>query len=409
MAKDVYDVGEIPPVGEVPPRMHAQLVRPERYGEPEDAIRDEVIDVPSIGPDEALVMVMAAGVNFNNVWAARGVPVDVTKTQARWGEPTDFHIVGSDAAGVVYAVGERVTNVRVGDRVVVHAGQWDLEDPWVTEGKDPGLAPSFRVWGYDTCWGSFAQFTKVQAHQCLPKAEPLTWEEAAAPTLTGATAYRMLHGWPPNTVKQGDVVLVWGASGGLGSLAVQLVTLAGARAVAVVSSAEKGAFAVEQGAVGFIDRTAFDHWGTPPAWDAPEWKTWFEGAKAFGKAIWDVRRRTHEPQPRVRAPGAGHDPDLDLRVRAGRHGRDLRGDDRVRHDGGRPVPVVPAEAVPGLAPVQRRAGDGVQRPRARGPRDDDARTHVRLRRVRAGPSADGAGRAPRGQRRRADQRSGTRI
>ena len=99
MAKDVYDVGEIPPVGEVPPRMHAQLVRPERYGEPEDAIRDEVIDVPSIGPDEALVMVMAAGVNFNNVWAARGVPVDVTKTQARWGEPTEFHIVGSDAAG----------------------------------------------------------------------------------------------------------------------------------------------------------------------------------------------------------------------------------------------------------------------------------------------------------------------
>jgi crotonyl-CoA carboxylase/reductase len=288
MAKDVYDVGEIPPVGEVPPRMHAQLVRPERYGDPKDAIRDEVVDVPPIGPDEALVMVMAAGVNFNNVWAARGVPVDVTKTQARWGEPTEFHIVGSDAAGVVYAVGERVTNVRVGDRVVVHAGQWDLEDPWVNAGKDPGLAPSFRVWGYDTCWGSFAQFTKVQAHQCLPKAERLTWEEAAAPTLTGATAYRMLHGWPPNTVEEGDVVLVWGASGGLGSLGVQLVALAGAKAVAVVSSAEKGAFAMEQGAIGFIDRTAFDHWGVPPAWDAPEWKTWFEGAKGFGKAIWDV-------------------------------------------------------------------------------------------------------------------------
>jgi len=303
MAKDVYDVGEIPPVGEVPTRMHAQLVRPERYGEPEDAIRDEVIDVPSIGSDEALVIVMAAGVNFNNVWAARGMPVDVTKTQARWGEPTDFHIVGSDAAGVVYAVGERVTNVRPGDRVVVHAGQWDLEDPWVIDGRDPGLAPSFRVWGYDTCWGSFAQFTKVQAHQCLPKAESLTWEEAAAPTLTGATAYRMLHGWPPNTVEQGDVVLVWGASGGLGSLAVQLVRLAGARAVAVVSSAEKGAFAVEQGAVGFIDRTTFDHWGTPPAWDAPEWKTWFEGAKAFGKAIWDVVGERTSPNLVFEHPG----------------------------------------------------------------------------------------------------------
>ena len=91
---------------------------------------------------------------------------------------------------------------------------WDLDDPWVVAGKDPRLAASFRVWGYDTCWGSFAQFTKVQAHQCLPKADLLSWEEAAAPTLTGATAYRMLFGWPPHTVEPGDVVLVWGAGGG---------------------------------------------------------------------------------------------------------------------------------------------------------------------------------------------------
>ncbi|HSD49735.1 MAG TPA: crotonyl-CoA carboxylase/reductase [Actinomycetota bacterium] len=283
--------------------MHAQLVRPDRYGEPRDAIRDEVIDVPELGPKDALVAVMAAGVNFNNVWAARGVPVDVTKTQARWGEPTDFHIVGSDASGVVVAVGPEVTSVQVGDRVVVHAGQWDADDPWVLSGGDPGLAPSFRVWGYDSCWGSFAQFTKVQAHQCLPKAEHLTWEEAAAPTLTGSTAYRMLHGWPPNTVKEGDVVLVWGASGGLGSLAVQLVTLAGGRAVAVVSSAEKGEYARSLGAVGYIDRTGFDHWGVPPAWDSPEWKTWFEGAKAFGKAIWDVLGEKRSPNIVFDHPG----------------------------------------------------------------------------------------------------------
>jgi crotonyl-CoA carboxylase/reductase len=294
--KDLYEIGELPPIGEVPARMHAQLVRPERYGEPRDAIRDEVIDVPQIGANEALVMVMAAGVNFNNVWAARGVPIDVTKTQARWGEPTDFHIVGSDAAGVVYAVGEGVTNVAVGDRVVVHAGQWDQDDPTIAaRGGDPGLGDSFRVWGYDTCWGSFAQFTKVQAHQCLPKAEHLSWEEAAAPTLTGATAYRMLHGWPPNTVKDGDVVLVWGASGGLGSLAVQLVTLAGARAVAVVSSAEKGEYAKKFGAVGFVNRKDFSHWGVPPRWDSPEWKAWFDGAKGFGKAIWDVLGERRSP------------------------------------------------------------------------------------------------------------------
>ena len=288
VGKDLYDLGQIPPLGEVPAQMHAQLVRPDRYGEPEKAIQDEVIDVPELGPHDALVMVMAGGVNFNNVWAARGIPVDVTKTQARWGEPTDFHIVGSDASGVVWAVGEQVSNVQVGDRVIVHAGQWDPDDPHVKAGKDPGLAGSFRVWGYDTCWGSFAQFTKVQAHQCLPKADFLTWEEAAAPTLTGATAYRMLFGWPPNVVEPGDVVLVWGASGGLGSLAVQLVAEAGGRAVGVVGSDEKGEYAKSLGAVGYVNRKRFSHWGVPPAWDSPEWKDWFGGAKDFGKAIWEA-------------------------------------------------------------------------------------------------------------------------
>jgi crotonyl-CoA carboxylase/reductase len=296
MGNDLYEIGELPPIGEVPAKMHAQVVRPDRFGEPEKAILDEVLEVPELGPHDALVMVMAAGVNFNNVWAARGMPVDVTKTQARWGEPTDFHIVGSDASGIVYAVGDQVTEVAVGDRVVVHAGQWDPQDPWVKAGKDPGLAGSFRVWGYDTCWGSFAQFAKVQAHQCLPKADFLTWEEAAAPTLTGATAYRMLFGWPPHTVEPGDVVLVWGGSGGLGSLAIQLVAGAGGRPVAVVSSDEKGEYCKSLGAVGFINRKSFSHWGVPPAWDAPEWKEWFAGAKDFGKAIWDVLGEKTSPR-----------------------------------------------------------------------------------------------------------------
>jgi crotonyl-CoA carboxylase/reductase len=303
MGKDLYEIGELPPVGEVPAKMHAQLVRPDRFGDPSTAIVDEVIDVPEPGPHDVIVAVMAAGVNFNNVWAARGIPVDVTKGQARWGEPTDFHIVGSDASGVVYAVGAEVSNVDVGDRVIVHAGQWNDDDPHVLAGGDPGLAASFRVWGYDSCWGSFAQFTKVQDHQCLPKADHLTWEEAAAPTLTGATAYRMLHGWPPHTVQPGDVVLVWGGSGGLGSLAVQLVTEAGGRAVAVVSSPQRGEFAKSLGAVGFIDRRDFDHWGVPPAWDSPEWKAWFDGAKAFGKAIWDVLGEKRSPRIVFEHPG----------------------------------------------------------------------------------------------------------
>jgi crotonyl-CoA carboxylase/reductase len=303
MTQDLYDIGALPPPGEVPPTMHAMLVRPERFGEPRDAIRDEVIDVPELGPRDVLVATMAAGVNFNNVWAARGVPIDVTKGQARFGEPTDFHIVGSDASGIVYAVGADVRSVEVGDAVVVHPGQWDLDDPWVRAGSDPGLAASFRVWGYDTCWGSMAQFTKVQEHQCLPKADHLTWEEAAAPTLTGGTAYRMLFGWPPHTVQPGDVVLVWGGSGGLGSLAIQLVATAGGRAVAVVSSEEKAEYCRSLGAVGAVNRRDFDHWGVPPAWDSPDWKAWFEGAKAFGKAIWEVLGERTSPRIVFEHPG----------------------------------------------------------------------------------------------------------
>ena len=303
MVADVYGIGQLPPLGEVPPRMHAMLVRPERFGEPSDAIRDEVIDVPELGPRDVLVATMAAGVNFNNVWAARGVPIDVTKGQARWGEPTDFHIVGSDASGIVYAAGSEVTSVEVGDPVVVHPGQWDLDDPWVRAGRDPGLAGTFRVWGYDTCWGSMGQFTKVQEHQCLPKADHLTWEEAAAPTLTGGTAYRMLFGCAPHTVQPGDVVLVWGGSGGLGSLAIQLVTHAGGRAIAVVSSDEKAAHCRSLGAVGTVNRKDFDHWGVPPAWDSPDWKAWFDGAKAFGKAIWEALGERTSPRIVFEHPG----------------------------------------------------------------------------------------------------------
>src|SRR5436189_1525556 len=115
----------MPPLGETPRHMYGQVIRPERFGEPQEAFRIEVVDTPQPGPGEALVLVMAAGINYNNVWAAKGVPVDVTKVHARFGEPDDFHIGGSDASGVVWAVGPGVANVSVGDEVVIHCGQWD--------------------------------------------------------------------------------------------------------------------------------------------------------------------------------------------------------------------------------------------------------------------------------------------
>ncbi len=302
--KDLYALGEAPPLGHIPATMHAQLIRQSRFGEPRQAFQSEVVPVPEIGPEDALVYVMAAGVNYNNVWASLGTPVDVIAARQRGGETEDFHIGGSDASGIVYAVGSNVKNLKVGDEVVVHCGSWDVNAPEVLSGEDPMFSPSFKIWGYETNWGSFAQFTKVQAHQCMPKAPQLTWEAAAAPTLVGATAYRMLFGWPPHDVREGDVVLVWGGAGGLGSMAIQLAALKGAKPVAVVSNEAKYDFCKRLGAIGCINRKDFDHWGRLPAWDDAETMGKFTvGARAFGKALWDVLGERKNPRIVFEHPG----------------------------------------------------------------------------------------------------------
>ncbi|MGW1678241.1 crotonyl-CoA carboxylase/reductase [Saccharopolyspora sp. NPDC002376] len=298
-------IGELPPVGVVPPKMHAQVVRQSRYGDPAEAFRPELVDTPRIGPDEVLIAVMAAGINYNNVWAARGYPVDQVAVRQKRGEPEDFHIGGSDAAGIVYAVGDDVTNVEVGQHVVVHPGVWDADDPWIASGKDPMIAPSAKIWGYDTNYGAFGQFARAQAHQVMPKAEHLSWEEAAAPTLVGTTAYRMLHGWAGNTVQEGDLVLVWGGSGGLGTQASQLVKAAGGRAIAVVSDDERGAYAMKCGAIGYINRRDFGHWGVPPLVDDKAGqKEWSAGARAFGKKVWEIAGSREDPALVFEHPGS---------------------------------------------------------------------------------------------------------
>jgi crotonyl-CoA carboxylase/reductase len=229
--------------------------------------------------------------------------VDVVASRQKAGEQEPYHIGGSDASGIVYAVGENVRNIKVGDEVVIHCGSWDVHAPEVLAGEDPMYSPSFRIWGYETNWGSFAQFTKVQAHQCMPRPRHLTWEESAAPTLVGSTAYRMLFGWPPHTVQDGDVVLVWGGGGGLGSMAIQLVALAGGRPIAVVSNESKFDFCMRLGAVGCINRKDFDHWGRLPNWDSSETAAFNAGARAFGKAIWDILGERKNPRLVFEHPG----------------------------------------------------------------------------------------------------------
>ncbi|MBI3978781.1 MAG: crotonyl-CoA carboxylase/reductase [Chloroflexi bacterium] len=304
VSKTIVPVGSLPPLGTIPDRMYAQVIRQNRLGDPRTAFQIEEMEVPEVAPDQVLIAVMAAGINFNNVWAARGIPIDVIAVRRAAGDPRDFHIGGSDASGIVYAVGQEIANVKVGDEVVVHHGWWDRTDPWVLSGKDPMLAPSGKIWGYETNYGAFGQFAIAQAHQCMPKAPHLTWEEAAAPNLVGTTAYRMLFGWKGNGLKAGDAVLVWGGSGGLGTQAIQLAKIHGARAIAVVSSPEKGEYCVTLGAAGYINRREFDHWGIPPHWtDTEGQKKWLRSARAFGKKIWDILGERRNPDIVFEHPG----------------------------------------------------------------------------------------------------------
>jgi crotonyl-CoA carboxylase/reductase len=284
--------------------MHAFIIRQQRFGEPRDAFRHEIIPTPSVGDHEVLIYVMASGINYNNVWAALGRPLDViAERQKTLGDREDFHAGGSDCAGIVWCIGSKVTSLKLGDEVVVHSGWWELDDPWVRSGRDPMLAESTRIWGYQTNYGSYCQFARAQAHQCIPRPKGKTWEEAAAFLLCGSTAYRMLMGWPPNVVEKGDVVLVWGAAGGLGSLALQIVREAGGRPVAVVSDASKRQFCMDHGAVGVINRNDFSHWGRMPDTASPAYGEWLKGVRAFGKAIWDVVGERVSPRIVFEHPG----------------------------------------------------------------------------------------------------------
>jgi len=280
--KDLYEVGEMPPLGHVPEKMHAWAIRRERQGEPNEAMQLEVVDVPKPDSHEVLVLVMAAGVNYNGIWAGLGVPISMFDVHK-----APYHIAGSDASGIVWAVGDKVRNWKVGDEVVIHCNQDDGDDE-ECNGGDPMFSDSQRIWGYETPDGSFAQFTCVQAQQLMPRPKHLTWEESACYTLTLATAYRMLFGHHPHELKPGQNVLVWGASGGLGSYAIQLINTAGANAIGVISDEDKRDFVMSLGAKGVINRKDFNCWGQLPTVNTDEYKEWFAEARRFGKAIWEI-------------------------------------------------------------------------------------------------------------------------
>jgi crotonyl-CoA reductase len=249
------------------------------------SLRVGSVPMPELAPDEVLVAVMASSINFNTVWSATFEPLptfDFLKRFARQGgyarrHDQPFHVVGSDGAGVVVRAGAGVTRWSVGDHVLVSPIHVDQEEPMAQ--ADSIRSTGQRAWGYETNFGGLAEYAVVKASQLVPKPAHLTWEEAACTMLTGATAYRMLIGANGARIKMGDIVLVWGATGGLGSYAVQLVRGAGAIPVGVVGGADKAAAARALGCEAVIDRCEL---GLGPALDPARFA---EQGRALGRAI----------------------------------------------------------------------------------------------------------------------------
>ena len=248
--------------------------------DPRKSLHVGEIATPEIAPDEVYVAVMASAINFNTVWTSIFEPLstfgflDRLGRESIWGarHAQDFHVVGSDASGVVLKVGSAVRNWKPGDRVTIHCNHVDDQDP--SAHNDSMLAANQRIWGFETNYGGLGEITVVKANQLMPKPEHLTWEESAVNALCASTSYRMLVGDHAARMKQGDNVFIWGATGGIGAYATQLVLNGGGTPVGVVSSESRAKLLRAMGCEHVIDRRAegYNFWKDETTQDEGEWR-----------------------------------------------------------------------------------------------------------------------------------------
>ena len=253
---------------------------PSKDKDPRRTLHIGDVPTPELAPDEVYVAVMASSINFNTVWSSIFEPISTFGSTARLGRESEwaarhdrpYQVVGSDASGVVVRVGSAVRNWKPGDRVTVHCNHVDDQDP--TAHDDSMLASNQRIWGYETNFGGLADLAVVKANQLMPKPAHLTWEEAAVNALCNSTSYRMLVSRNGAQMKQGDVVLIWGATGGIGAYATQYVLNGGGIPVCVVSSPDKAAILREMGVEHIIDRSAagYQFWKDEHTHDESEWR-----------------------------------------------------------------------------------------------------------------------------------------
>ena len=254
--------------------------------DPRKSIHLDDVALPELAPDEVYVAVMASSINFNTVWTSIFEPLPTFAFLNRLGKESvwgarhaqPYHVIGSDASGVVVRVGSAVRSWKPGDRVTVHCNHVDDQDPSAHD--DSMLASNQRIWGYETNFGGLGELCVVKANQLMPKPAHLTWEEAAVNALTNSTSYRMLVSPNGAQMTQGQTVLIWGASGGIGVYACQYVLNGGGTPVAVVSSPERAALLHEMGVEHVIDRKAdgYRFWSDDVTQDPAEWRR-------FGKRI----------------------------------------------------------------------------------------------------------------------------
>lgn len=257
--------------------------------DPRESIRVAEVPTPELAPDEVYIAVMASSINFNTVWTSIFEPLptfgflDRLGRESSWGarHALDYHVIGSDASGVVLKAGSAVRNWKPGDRVAVHCNYVDDQDPAAHE--DSMLASNQRIWGFESNFGGLADLSIVKANQLMPKPAHLTWEESAVNALCGSTSYRMLVGDNAARMKQGDSVLIWGASGGLGSYACQLVQNGGGTPIGVVSSPEKVDLLHQLGVEHVIDRSEEDYqfWTDEHTQDEREWRRLGKRVRGF--------------------------------------------------------------------------------------------------------------------------------
>lgn len=202
------------------------------------------IEEPSLGPDDVKIRVRTSALNHMDLWVTRGMP-----------KPPVPHVPGCDAAGVVEAIGSQVTNVKVGDEVVVNPGVSPIEDI-VALGNNSPMGDGFMIWG-EHCWGGHGTFAFAPSRNVRPKPTQRTWEECAAFPLASLTALRMLN---RARVQAGETVLVVGVGSGVSAAALAIAKFMGANVIATSRDEHKRDQALEMGASSVVDTSA-DKWG----------------------------------------------------------------------------------------------------------------------------------------------------